>query len=313
MRMYVVKDPLYEQFKIEPFVQHNFKIISIEHKTFPDGEEYIRFCNEVEKGTYTVILRGFPEQNANIFRGILIVDTLKDLGIEDIILVWPYLPYARQDKRFLPGEAISATTLVKTFFLLGVSKLITVDVHNENAFKQFGSSVLNVTTERLWADYIASKYHRDEVAIIAPDRGRESFVRKVSDYAGVEYYVFEKRRDPKTGKILGHSPIDQESIKTAINYIKCFIVLDDIIATGGTIANVAKWLRGEGFKGKIAVYGTHGLFLEDAANRLLLSGVDEIATTDTVSNPFVRDELSVSRLIVSKILEMMGDKNGKFE
>lgn len=308
--MFIIRDPLYTSFKLESFLRHGFKVINIEHKTFPDGEEYIRFLDEIKSGTYIVILRGFPGQNSNIFRGALIVDTLKNLGAEDIILVWPYLPYARQDRRFLSGEAISAITLVRVFFLLGISKLVTVDVHNEGAFRLFGNNVINITTERLWAEYILSKYHRSEVAIIAPDRGREDFVKKVSGIAKVEYYVFEKRRDLVTGRILGHYPVNPELIRNSINYVKYFFILDDIIATGGTIASVAAWLRREGFEGKVIVCGTHGLLLGDAVDKLLASGVDEIITTDTVPNPFMRDELSVAQLIVDKILNLVGGGDG---
>lgn len=307
--IWLVKDPLYNSIRIRPFLQKGFKVLNIEHKRFPDGEEYIRILDEInEEDHYVVILRGFPEQNSNILRGLLIIDTLRDFGARKIIVVWPYLPYSRQDKRFLPGEAISVITLVKVISLLGVSYIITVDVHNESAFKRFKGKIINITTEDLWAEYIARRYNARKIALIAPDKGREEFIRKVAQTLGADYYVFEKRRDLTTGKIVCHSPTDEESIKNAINYADCFIIIDDIIATGGTLANIARWLRTEGFNGKIVVGGIHGLFLGNAVDRLLRSGVDEIIASDTVSNPFIHDELSVSPLLVNAILNIIGEK-----
>ncbi len=306
--LWLVKDPLYGSLRIRPFLQKGFRILSIEHKVFPDGEEYIRFLDEIREGDiYVIVLRGFPEQNNNILRGALIVDTLKDLGAEKVILVWPYIPYARQDKRFMPGEAISIITLTKVFISLGIDYLITVDVHNEKAFVQFENKVFNVTTEGLWAKYILKNFDPEKIALVAPDRGRESFVRRISQIIGARYFVFEKHRDLTTGRISGHRPINEGLIKDVINYVDYVIIIDDIIATGGTLANVASWFRKKGFGGEIIVCGTHGLFLGNAVDKLLMSGVDKIVTTDTVANPFICEELSVATLIVNKILSLVGE------
>src|SRR5690606_3260659 len=54
--------------------------------------------------------------------------TLKELGAKKIILISPYLPYMRQDKRFEPGEAITSQLFAK-FLSNCVDYLITIDPH----------------------------------------------------------------------------------------------------------------------------------------------------------------------------------------
>jgi ribose-phosphate pyrophosphokinase len=62
---------------------------------------------------------------------------------------------------------------------------------------------------------------------------------------------------------------------------KDVIILDDEIATAGSIIELTEKLREEGV-GRISVACTHGLFTGPAAERLAAGGFDEIVTTNTV-------------------------------
>jgi ribose-phosphate pyrophosphokinase len=63
------------------------------------------------------------------------------------------------------------------------------------------------------------------------------------------------------------------------------VILDDIISTGGTIASSALLLKDWGASQVLAAC-THGLFIEDAANRLRVC--DDILSSDTLEGVYTR-------------------------
>src|SRR5581483_4910300 len=65
---------------------------------------------------------------------------------------------------------------------------------------------------------------------------------------------------------------------------KTVAILDDIISTGGTIATAATELKRQGAKRVVAAC-THGLFLNNALERLRAAGCDEVVCTDAIETP----------------------------
>ncbi len=65
---------------------------------------------------------------------ILLIDACDS---SDNQLVIPYMGYARQDKRFLQGEPVSARAIAQVLSR-GVSEIITVNIHEKEVLKYFG-------------------------------------------------------------------------------------------------------------------------------------------------------------------------------
>jgi len=269
----------------------NFPEIRIDYKKFPDGETYVRLKSTINGKRIAYITTGYPQQDESIIRTLFITKTLKELGAKEVIVVYAYFPYARQDKRFLEGEAISARIVAEAIINAGADELITIDVHAEEVYE--GLPFKNITTEEIWAEFV-KKY--EEPFLIAPDKGRMDFIKRIAERAGLreDYIAFQKKRDLVTGKIVGHEPIDKEKFMELLRNKKTAVLIDDIISTGGTAASVIKELRGK-FKGKIVAGFTHGLFLPGSIEKLLEAGADEIIATDTVKNNF--SSISVAKLI----------------
>ena len=91
----------------------NARIVPVQLKAFPDGEYCLRFDGDLKGEEVIVVQSTGPPQDTNIMQLLLMIDAAKDLGAEKVTAVVPYLAFARQDKRFLPGEAVSVTTFVK--------------------------------------------------------------------------------------------------------------------------------------------------------------------------------------------------------
>ncbi len=296
--MLICYDLYYEEIGFEIAKKLNAKILPMSHKIFPDGETYIRFPNPdvIEGETIVFIGNAYPNQNNGIIRALFTVSTLKDLGAKKVIIVFPYLPYSRQDKRFLPGECISAKVLVDLLIKAGADIVMTIDVHNEKAFEEFGAKFVNISSMNAWAKYF--KKINKSYFLVAPDKGRMKVVGKLAEILSVDATSFIKERDLTTGKILKHAPSNEEELMKLAKENEIAIIWDDILATGGTVANVSKQLR-KIFNGEIWAAFTHVLMLPGAIQRITMAGVSKIIATNTIRNTFA--EVNISQLLANEV------------
>jgi len=104
--------------------------VSVNYKTFPDGEVYLCLSRDVKDKDAVIIHSTGPPQNERFIQLFLLIDACRDMGMKTIRVVTPYLAYARQDRRRKIGEPISILTLIKIVESLDVDELLTVNVHN---------------------------------------------------------------------------------------------------------------------------------------------------------------------------------------
>ena len=79
----------------------------VETRKFPDGERYLKINGQIDGEVTVIQSTGFP-QDENLMELVFLISTLKDLGAKKVKVVVPYMGYARQEKRFNPGECVSA-------------------------------------------------------------------------------------------------------------------------------------------------------------------------------------------------------------
>ena len=203
----------------------------------------------------------------------------------------PYLAYARQDKVFLQGEAISIETVARMLKVAGVDRLITVNVHQAKVLAKFPFPAKTISAIPLLAEHFKQKGFKKAFAL-APDDGALWLAEEAKTILGDECGCLEKHRDLYTGQITMKK-------KTLNVYEKTVIIFDDLISTGGTIALAAKIMRELGAD-KVYAACVHPLLIGDAEKRILESGVEEIVGTDSV--PSHVSKVSLAPLI-SKFLK----------
>ena len=125
----------------------------LESKQFPDGESYVRYPIDITTFDGLIIVqRAYPGQDSRLMQVMLAVHAARDMGIREVHVVLPYLPYSRQDRRFRDGEPVSLAVVLSLLSSLGVSSIITVDVHKPEAFKVGNVRCVNVEPFRLYAN-----------------------------------------------------------------------------------------------------------------------------------------------------------------
>ncbi|NPA84576.1 MAG: ribose-phosphate pyrophosphokinase [Crenarchaeota archaeon] len=269
----------------------------VEKKKFPDGETYVRIPTTVSGEDVLVVHTGFPEQNDRIIEAMFVIDTLKDLGAESVTLLMPYMPYARQDRRFREGEAVSIKVVLRTLASLDLDYLIVVDIHKEYSLSEFGNGAFNVTVLPYLAERV--KDELEDPLVLAPDRGATLRAKAVAAALGAPWDYLEKRRDRVTGEVT----IKPKEISAQG---KTVVIVDDIISTGSTLALAASHLKRAGAKKVIALV-SHALMIGDAERKLREAGVDAVVTANTLA----REYPSIVRVIdVSKLLAEFIEEKG---
>ena len=242
-------------------------------KTYPDGESYVRLEGKVQNEEIAIVQTTSPPQDTRLIQLALIADAAKRHGAKKVTAVVPYLAYARQDKVFLQGEAISIETVAHMLKVAGIDSLITVNVHQAKVLAKFPFPAKTISAIPLLAEHFKQKGFEKAFAL-APDDGALWLAEEAKSVLSGECGYLEKHRDLYTGRIT------MENKKLDVRG-KTVIIFDDIISTGGTIASAAKLVKENGAD-KVYAACVHPLLIGDAEKRILESGVEEIVGTDSV-------------------------------
>lgn len=282
---------------------------SLVHTTaydFANGEIYVRFGESVRGGDAFVLQSHCTPINQWIMEQLIMVDALKRASVKKITAIMPFYPYARQDKKHRGREPISARLMADLFRTAGAHRLMSVDLHAAQTQGFFDGPVDHLWAMPILTDYMRTRVDLKNLAVVSPDAGRIRVAEKWAAKLGDCPLAFvHKTRDvtrPNTSvanRVVG----DVEG--------KDCVLVDDLIDTGGTIAEAVKVLLREGAKGVI-VAATHGVLSDPAPQRLQDCGAREVVVTDTL--PITPDKLfpqltvlSIAPLIARAIREVFDD------
>ena len=151
----------------------------VETRKFPDGERYLRINGEIEDEVTVIQSTGFP-QDENLMELIFLISTLKDLGAKKVKVVVPYMGYARQEKRFNPGESVSAKIICEMIQSAGADEFITFNIHEECVLDFFDIPARNISAMPAIAEFFKDSLD-EKPLIIAPDKGAYGFAREISE------------------------------------------------------------------------------------------------------------------------------------
>ena len=276
----------------------NVELGSLEIRKFPDNETYIRILSDVsgKKVIYVNSLQRKP--NELIIETLYTLDTIRDLGAEEVHAVIPYMAYARQDERFNPGEAISILSLAKLFKALDIDGIYTVDMHLHritDPTKIFGAKFYNLTGVRELAKYIKRYHSIENTVVIGPDEEAEQWAKIMAEELGdLEFSILEKRRLSAEEVVIEARDVEVRG--------KNVVIVDDIISTGGTIVEAVKALRNLGAK-DIIVTTVHPILVKGALPRLLRLCLKDLVGTNTVLSPI--SKVSIAPAIAPRLKEQL--------
>ena len=247
----------------------------IETRLFPDGESYLRLPPDLD-GRLVVLNCTLADPDPKLASLIFTADAARDLGADKVGLVAPYLAYMRQDRRFVPGEAITSRSFARVLSA-AFDWLVTVDPHLHR-YASLGE-IYSIPTVVIHAAPLLGEWIRANVAqplLIGPDQESEQWVSEVAAGIGAPHVVLTKHRFgdrsvhidlPEMSDFAGRQPV----------------LLDDIASSGRTMMAAAERLREVGMGSPVCAV-IHPLFAGDAYAALSRMAL-RIVSTDAVPHP----------------------------
>ncbi len=181
--------------------------------------------------------------NDNLFATLTAIDAAHFSDADSITVVLPQFPYARQERR-KGREGITAKLVAKYLEAAGVDRVITLDIHAEAIQGFFKHAKLeNLHASGIFIDYFKKlNLPLESTVIVAPDMGSAERARYYSNNLHYGVAVIDKAR--VYSKV---STIESMRIVGNVEN-KDLIIIDDMIATGGTLIHAVDALKKNGAK-----------------------------------------------------------------
>jgi ribose-phosphate pyrophosphokinase len=217
-----------------------------------------------------------PPTQENLMELLLMVDAAKGASAAQITAVMPHYAYARSDKKDASRISIGGRLVADLLHTAGVSRVLTMTLHAPQVHGFFSVPVDHLTALGVLADHFRGNDLADTV-VVSPDLGNAKTATQFARLLGLPVAAGSKQRladdrvviDAVVGDVAG----------------KHALVLDDEIATGGSIVELLDKLRDLGCTGA-SIACTHGLFVGKAVERLADHPmIREVVSTDTVPPP----------------------------
>ena len=255
------------------------EVLSSTAYDFANGETYVRF-NESVRGCDVFVVQSHGDRvNDWLMEQLIMVDALKRASAKRITVVAPFFPYARQDKKHLGREPISARLVADLYKTAGADRLMSVDLHTSQEQGFFDGPWDHLWAQPVLVDYVRTRVDPANTAVVSPDAGRIRVAERWANQLGGTPLAFvHKTRDvTRPNESVANRVVGDVEGRTCV-------LVDDMIDTGGTIAKAVQVLLDSGAK-DVIVAATHGVLSGPAVDRLSTCGVREVIVTDTLPIP----------------------------
>ena len=271
------------------------EIAQLDCRYFPDGEVYLRYRSD-PGGRAVVVVCPLDRPDAKILPLLFAGDTARDLGAAGVGLAAPYLAYMRQDRRFLPGEAITSASFARRVAAT-FDWLATVDahLHRYSALSDiYAIPAINLHAAALIAAWIAREVVNP--VLIGPDAESKQWVGRVAVLAGAPYVVLNKVRRGDREVEVSVPHVERWAGSTPV-------LVDDIISSGETMKATLGYLALAGLRPAVCI-GMHAIFAADAHAGLMRAGAVRIVTTNTIAH--ASNGIDVTDLLATAIGALAG-------
>ncbi len=262
---------------------------------FPDGEKFIKLEDDVRGRDCFVVQSTCNPVDEHLMELLIFLDCLRRASAHRITAVIPYFGYARQDRKDEGRVPITAKLAANIITTAGADRVLTIDLHAQQLQGFFDIPVDHLTGELVLSKYFFDK-KLDNLTVVSPDVGNMKIAAKYASHLGGELAIVHKKRNSS-------SEVEAQEIIGDVNG-RTVLMCDDIIATAGTLCSAAKLVKDRGAV-KILVGATHGVFANEALERLAGTDIDEVIVTDTI--PLSEEAKKVDNIKVLSVSTMLGE------
>jgi ribose-phosphate pyrophosphokinase len=279
-----------------------------EDRAFEDGEYKLRPLESVRGHDVYVIFSLSAEVGVSsadkLLKLLFFIGALKDSGAARVTAATPYLAFSRKDRRTKPRDPITTRYVAQLFDAMRADAVITIDVHNIAAFENaFRCETIPLDAHALFARHFAPLVGEEPVVVVSPDLGGEKRAE-----------LFRQRLETALGRPVGKAFMDKTRSEGRVTGDifagdvagRVAIILDDLIAGGGTIARTAAACRAHG-AAQVCAAATHGVFTGKTPEILSAASLDAIVRADSVPLSEAAKDALGNRLTILSLAELFAE------
>ena len=243
-------------------------------RNFADGEIFVRIDYNA-RGRDVFIIQPTVAPADTIMELLLLIDAAKRASAARVTAVVPYFGYGRQDRKDQPRVAIGAKLVANLMVAAGADRMIGMDFHQHQI-----QAFFDIPVDHLYAAPVLTRYFRDkklsDLVVVAPDVGSAKMARGFANRLDASLAIIDKRRP-------GPNLAEVANVVGDVDGRTCLLI-DDMVDTGGTLANAVVALKDRGAT-KVFAGATHAILSGSASEKLAAAPLEEFVVTDTIHVP----------------------------
>jgi len=252
--------------------QLGYPLLSTHTEKFSDGELFVRFDESI-RGQVVFLVSKINMPYEHFFELLMTVDAARRSSAREVILVVPYLPHSRQERRDGQRTSISSRMIADMIQLMGADRLITLDLHT-NAIEGFYKIPVDpLSSLNLFIKHIQQS-NIENLCLCSPDFGGIKRIKQYKKILNCDMVVINKER-------LKANTVSSMEIIGDVNN-KNVIIIDDLVDTAGTLCKAADQLMEHGAK-SVRAYCTHGVLSGPALENISNCKIEKLFISDTVT------------------------------
>ena len=261
---------------------------------FSDGEIRVKIDENVRGHDVFIIQSTSYPSNDNLMELLILIDALRRASAQRITAVLPYFGYARQDRKDQPRVPITAKLVANLLTVAGADRILTIDLHAGQIQGFFDIPLDHLFAITIFANYI-KKINLKDFVVVSPDVGGIKTARAYAKRLGSSLAIVDKRRiDDQKSEVM-HILGDVKG--------KHAIIVDDMVATAGSLVEATEAIKREGAKDVYATI-THAVLCGPAIERLSKSKLKQLVVTDTIP---ITKEKKIDKIKVLSVSSLLAD------
>jgi len=262
---------------------------------FSEGEIRVKIEQNVRGNDVFVIQPTSPPPNENLMELLIMIDALRRASAARITAVIPYFGYARQDRKDQPRVPISAKLVANLITTAGADRILTMDLHAGQIQGFFDIPLDHLFAVKIFVDHLKNALDLSNLVVVSPDVGGIKMARAYAKRLEVPLAIVDKRR----------VSMDEAEVMNILGEVKGkdVCIVDDIVATAGSLVEAVQALKNKGAKDVYATI-THPVLSGPAIERLKRADIKKLYVTDTIPVP---EEKMISKIEVLSVAELLGE------
>ncbi len=259
---------------------------------FPEGEIHVQIRENIRGKDVFLIQSTCTSPNDYLMELLIMIDAVRRASARRITAVLPFYGYARQDRKDRPRVPITAKLVANLLVSAGANRVLTMDLHSGQIQGFFDIPVDHLYSINIMGQYLKKKKLKNLV-VVSPDVGGIKMARAYAKLLNCSLAIVDKRRE--------------DAAKTHVMHIigevkgKNVVVVDDLISTGGSVAEASKALKANGAL-DIYVVAVHPVLAGPAIERLQGAPIKELIVSNTIPLSTHKKIKKITQLSVAPLL-----------